>query len=214
MTWTINGSSEGLAEEIRTQTGKDLKTCYQCGKCTAGCPVAHYADYGPRTIMHFVQLGERDRALRTSMIWLCAGCEACSTRCPRDVGPSHVIDALRQISLQEGYYEEAPPTVETIPIFHQTFLDSVRFGGRLWELFMVGTYKVRSLDLFSDTLLGAQMFFNRKLSLLPPHRVATGARIMKKIAAIRAEEAEAREEEAEAREKERETREQEAGDDE
>ena len=197
MSWTIKGSNEDLSKEVEKHTGKDIKTCYQCGKCTAGCPVATYADYGPRTIMHLVQLGERERALRTSMIWLCAGCEACTTRCPRDVGPSHVIDALRQASLQEGYYEECPPTVETIPIFHQTFLDSVRVGGRLWELFMVGAYKVRSLDLFSDTLLGAKMFFNRKLSLLPPHRVAAGAKIMRKIRQLRIEEAEEREEQAE-----------------
>jgi len=193
LSWTIKGSTQGLADEIRKHTGKDIAACYQCGKCTAGCPVATYADYGPRTIMHMVQLGERERVLRTSMIWLCAGCEACSARCPRDVGPSHVIDALRQASLQEGYYEECPATVETIPIFHQTFLDSVRVGGRLWELAMVGIYKIRSLDLFSDTLLGARMFFNRKLSMLPPHRVRSGAAIMRRIRQIRADEAEERE---------------------
>ncbi len=202
MSWTIKGSTEGLANEVKKHIGKDIRTCYQCGKCTAGCPVATYADHGPRAIMHMVQLGERERVLRTSMIWLCAGCEACSNRCPRDVGPSHIIDALRQASLQEGYYEEAPPNVETIPIFHQAFLDSVRMGGRLWELFMVGVYKIRSLDLFSDTVLGAHMFFNGKLNVFPPHRNTAATKIMKKIRAIRTKETEEREEHLERLERE------------
>lgn len=202
MSWTLKGSSSSLAKEILEKSKKDVKTCYQCGKCTAGCPVAAFAEFGPRTIMHLVQLGERERVLRTGMIWLCAGCEACSTRCPRDVAPSQVIDALRQISLEEGYYEECPPTVESIPTFHQSFLDSIRIGGRVWELFMVGNYKIRSLDLFSDSLLGAQLFFKRKLSLLPPHRVSKGAKLMKKIAQIRAEEALERERRMEEEEEE------------
>jgi len=194
VSWTIKTTSEKLAREVQELTGTDIRTCYQCGKCSAGCPVATHSDMGPRQIMHSVQIGEREQVLRCSGIWLCVGCEACSTRCPREVGPSHVIDALRQIALKEGYNEEVPPTVETIPIFHDAFMTSIRVGGRVWELFLVGYYKMRSLDLFSDTLLGAQMFFKGKLSVLPPHRVSAASKILKKIDALRAKEREELEE--------------------
>lgn len=191
MTWTITGANDGLLDHVRRHTGRDVLTCYQCGKCTAGCPVAADADHGPRQIMHMVQLGDEDRVLRCSGIWLCVGCEACSTRCPRDVGPSHVIDALRHRSLALGVADEVAPTAETVPILHRAFLTSIRVGGRVWEVAMVALYKLRSLDLLSDTLLAVRMILNRKLKLLPPRRVRSGAAILARITKLRQDEADA-----------------------
>jgi len=63
--------------------GIDITRCYQCGKCTAGCPMAQSMDYSPRQIVRLLQLGLADDALRSRTIWMCASCETCATRCPR-----------------------------------------------------------------------------------------------------------------------------------
>jgi len=68
--------------------------CYQCGKCSAGCPVADQMDVIPSGIMRLVQIGEVDKAAKTSAVWQCLACQTCSTRCPKSVLVADVIDSL------------------------------------------------------------------------------------------------------------------------
>ena len=84
--------------------GVSIRSCYQCGKCTAGCPVAFAMDYGPRTIVRFLQLGMTEEALNSHSIWLCAACETCSARCPRSVEPAKMMDALKIVAGQRGQH--------------------------------------------------------------------------------------------------------------
>ena len=149
--------------EIEKLSGQNIRSCYQCGECTAGCPVAYAADIMPNQICRMVQLGQDKQALRSSMIWLCVGCETCATRCPRSVELSKVMDALRQTAIERGE-AVGEPAVKT---FHDTFLRSVERMGRIHEVSMLGEYKVRTLDLFSDIFLGAKMFLKGKLVLIP-----------------------------------------------
>lgn len=152
-------------DKIAALSEQDIISCYQCGECTAGCPVAYKADLTPNQISRMVQLNQDKIALSSSMIWLCVGCETCATRCPRGIELSRVMDALREVSIKEGY-RAGDPRVKT---FHSTFLTSVRRGGRIHELTMLMEYKLRALDLFSDILLGIKMFFKGKLALQPEH---------------------------------------------
>ena len=159
---TVSDNRE-FSEEISKRSGQSVVSCYQCGECTAGCPVAYMADLMPNQAIRMVQLGQEEDVLKSSMIWLCVGCETCSTRCPKGVELSKVMDALRQTAVSRGVASAEP----AVKIFHETFLRSVERGGRIHEVSMLGEYKLRSLQLFSDLILAARMFVRGKLVIIP-----------------------------------------------
>lgn len=152
-----------FAHEIETLSGQNIALCYQCGECTAGCPVAYAADLTPNQVIRLAQLGQENEVLKSRMIWLCVGCETCTTRCPKGVELASIMDALREIAEARGIAAGEP----NIKIFHETFLRSVERAGRTHEISMLGEYKLRSLQLFSDLILGARMFLRGKLVLIP-----------------------------------------------
>ncbi len=163
-------SSEPLAEqktlvqELEEMTGSSISDCYQCGKCTAGCPMVPDMDYTPSQVMRLVQLNRRDKVLSCKTIWFCASCLMCTTRCPKEVMIAETMDALREISLRE---KKSHPDAKKILAFLQSFLNTVKKKGRLFEMGMVMDYKMRSKDLFADMSLAPKMFFKGKLNLFP-----------------------------------------------
>lgn len=148
--------------EIQAICGENVLSCYQCGECTAGCPAAFAMDITPNQVMRMAQLGMKDEVLASSAIWLCAGCETCATRCPREVALSKVMDACRQIAVKNG--KSAEPNVVK---FHEEFLRQVSTFGRVHEISLIGAYKMRSRKFFDDVIQGAQMFLKGKLGLIP-----------------------------------------------
>ncbi|PIP06082.1 MAG: heterodisulfide reductase, partial [Syntrophobacteraceae bacterium CG23_combo_of_CG06-09_8_20_14_all_50_8] len=66
--------SSDLANQIRRQCGENVFLCYQCQKCSSGCPVAEYFDLAPNQLMRAIQLGQKDMALKSKTLWLCAIC--------------------------------------------------------------------------------------------------------------------------------------------
>ncbi len=151
-------------QQIQKMCGENVMSCYQCGECTAGCPAAFGMDIAPNQIMRLSQLGFADEVLSSSAIWLCAGCETCATRCPRGVALSKVMDACRQISVKEG---KANPKQAKVLKMHEELLRQVSIFGRVHELSMMGAYKIRTKDFFSDVLQGIQMLLKGKLGLIP-----------------------------------------------
>ncbi len=152
-----------FAEELAEKTGSKVQKCYQCGKCTAGCPMVPDMDYTPSQIMRLVQLGNRDAALGSQTIWFCASCFTCSTRCPQEVKIAETMDALRELALKE---KKAHPKARKNLAFLKAFLASVKRNGRLHEVGMVMNYKTRARDFFSDLFLAPAMFLKGKLKLL------------------------------------------------
>ena len=155
-----------FVEEVSELSHQNVRRCYYCLRCTAGCPSAFAMDdgrLGPAQILKMVQLGQEDTLLRSSAIWLCIGCETCGTRCPNQIHAGAVIDALRQIALAE----KVPAGEPLIFRLHQAFLDNLRIWGRLHELTMLMEYKLRSRDLFSDLDMGLDMFVKGKIHPLP-----------------------------------------------
>ncbi|MGQ9460300.1 MAG: 4Fe-4S dicluster domain-containing protein [Candidatus Bathyarchaeaceae archaeon] len=77
--------------------------CFQCGTCTADCPIARFSDfYRPRKLVRMTQLGLKNRLLSNDIIWLCSTCFTCIDHCPQDVGIANIIRALRNLSVKEG----------------------------------------------------------------------------------------------------------------
>ena len=84
--------------------GEKLMRCFQCGTCTADCPIARFSDtYRPRQIIRMAQLGLKDRVLDSDTLWLCAACFTCTDRCPQDVEVASVIRVLRNLAAEEGH---------------------------------------------------------------------------------------------------------------
>jgi len=81
-----------------------IMLCFQCGTCTADCPIARFSDtYRPRQILRMTQLGLKSRVLSSDVIWLCAACFTCVDHCPQDVEIASVLRALRNLAVKEGF---------------------------------------------------------------------------------------------------------------
>ena len=171
--------SETLKAKVEQATGVKLNHCDQCGKCTAGCPVAQDMDLTSCQILRLVQFGDPawDRqALQSEGIWLCLACETCSTRCPQEVAVPKVMDFLRAEAVRRDL---AHPRSRDIQAFHRAFMDSVRATGRLYEIGLVADYKVRSRHFLKDVMLAPRMLVRGKLPLLP--HLIKGRDAMKRI---------------------------------
>jgi len=90
-----------FVEKVQELSGQNLLACYQCGKCSAGCPAVSGMDILPNQIIRFAQLGLKDELLASKAIWICASCLTCNARCPKGINIAEVIEALRQILLRK-----------------------------------------------------------------------------------------------------------------
>ncbi len=159
--------SHSLAARLEKEGDVSVADCYQCGKCTAGCPAAEEMDLAPSQILRLLQTEapkHEDRALKSMSIWMCIGCETCVTRCPQEVDLPRTMDFLRQESLARNV---ANQDADDIVAFHRAFLNSVERAGRLFEFGMIGDYKLRTGHFFKDLDVAPSMFFKGKISLFP-----------------------------------------------
>jgi len=159
--------ADSLAARVKAATGVSLAQCYQCGKCAAGCPVSEEMDLTPCQVLRLLQYEQEkydDKVLRCAGIWLCLSCETCSTRCPQEVEIPKIMDAVRREAVEKGV---AHPKSKDILAFHRSFLDSIEKTGRLYEIGLVGGYKLRTGHFLKDVMLAPKMFFKGKLGLLP-----------------------------------------------
>lgn len=88
--------------------GENLKLCFACGTCTAGCPVAEIDDeFDPRKIIRQVLLGMRKQVLSSPVIWRCVQCYSCTAKCPQNVKFREIVKALREMAAAEGHVDAA-----------------------------------------------------------------------------------------------------------
>ena len=102
--------------EIAKQPGgEQIKYCFQCGTCSASCPVMKInSKYNPRRIIWMALLGMRDDVLKSDFIWLCSACYSCYERCPQDVRITELMNAIKNIAVKEGYINESMKKLEEI----------------------------------------------------------------------------------------------------
>ncbi|MGI5862710.1 MAG: 4Fe-4S dicluster domain-containing protein [Myxococcales bacterium] len=155
-------AESSLSEKVKAATGLDVSACYQCGKCTGGCPMAEEMSLRPHQMLRLVQLDLHERLFDDESMWLCLTCETCTARCPNGVDPARIFDFLRELALR---HKASPP--RRIAAFHRSFLEQIRENGRVFEFGLVANYKVRTGDLFSDVTAAPGMLVRGKLALLP-----------------------------------------------
>ncbi|MBE3589046.1 MAG: 4Fe-4S dicluster domain-containing protein [Thermoanaerobacteraceae bacterium] len=152
-----------FTRQVRAESGQPVENCYQCGKCSAGCPVAFAYDFMPHQIMRLVQLGLRDEVLKCQSIWLCASCVTCTARCPRNIDVAAVMDTLRIMARRRGI--SAPGRGRNVALFNSNFLGSIRRYGRLFEFATMALFNLKSGQPFKDLETGLTMLRKGKLKL-------------------------------------------------
>ena len=155
-------------------TGQDTSICYQCGKCSAGCPVREFMATPPNRVIRYFQLGLYEKALSSQTIWLCAGCMTCSSRCPKNFELSKFMDALREIAIMKNIKPKNSNPLK----FHRSFLNQIKKYGRTYEFGMIRDYKLLSGKFFQDLDVAPAMFLKGKIGLMP-HKINEKNKIQK-----------------------------------
>lgn len=139
--------------------GAAIAACMQCGTCSGGCTNIDRMDMSPRTLVLMVQRGEWEKILKSNMLWLCTSCYTCTSRCPRGVRPSDVIEAVKAIAIRQGIENDSTR-------FNQIFVELVEKRGILFEPELMQRYGGIEAML-EQAKLGIQLALKGKMSPFP-----------------------------------------------
>lgn len=161
--------SPGLLARLGTETELGVAACYQCKKCSAGCPLTFAMDLLPDRVIRYALLGQEAKLLSSRTIWVCSSCETCTTRCPNGIDIAGVMDWLKEEALRQGKSVDQPE----VAAFHRFFLENVRdSGGRVAEAKLVRRFTLFKLrrrpelgELVANLKLGAKLFKRGRLRL-------------------------------------------------
>jgi heterodisulfide reductase subunit C2 len=152
-----------LLREVERRSGATVSACFQCHKCSSGCPVGDDADFRSSQVLRLLHLGAGEEVLASRAIWLCSSCQACTARCPMGIDVASVMDTLRILAVER----RAPLATTRDRTFARAFLASVRRHGRVFELGMLTAYKLSTLTFFHDLDKGLKMALTGKLRFWP-----------------------------------------------
>jgi heterodisulfide reductase subunit C len=101
----VDELDRGFCDEVATLPGgQNIRKCFACGTCAAGCPVTSIDEqYNCRKIIRQVVFGMREEVLSSPLIWFCLMCYRCYARCPQQVNFTDVMKALRYLAIKRGY---------------------------------------------------------------------------------------------------------------
>ena len=162
----------GLAARLAQTGGITVSACYQCKKCSAGCPMTFAMDLLPDQVIRLALLGQTERLLRSRTIWVCASCVTCTTRCPNGIDIAGVMDWLKEEAVKQGAVVEQPEVAAA----HRFFLESIRRGGgRLSEMALMQRFMIYKLrrqpnlqEILDNAKLGWALFKRGRLRLGRP----------------------------------------------
>jgi heterodisulfide reductase subunit C len=152
-----------LLQAVGEISGVDVHACLQCKKCSNGCPVGSITNVSPSGVIRMLQLGLGNEILDSDLVWMCASCETCYSRCPMKIDMASVMDALRTLSVSRRTNKQK----ENVHLFNKSFLNSVRRYGRTYDLGMIASYKMATSSYFKDTDKFPMMLRKGKIALLP-----------------------------------------------
>ena len=98
---TMDKLDGDLMREVEEYSGEKVSACFQCGKCSGGCPLVTSMDLLPHQVMRFVQMGLKEEILNSKTIWICASCFTCTARCQRELDLAKVMESFRVMKLRQ-----------------------------------------------------------------------------------------------------------------
>ena len=165
MKWELSDKAlhSDFRRVVEERSGQHLGDCYQCGKCSGGCPVVAEMEISPNRVIRMVQLGLEEEALSNETIWYCAACGTCNGRCPMGIDIVCIMDTLRALA----EHKKHPPGGARVWTFYRSFLECIRQFGRLSEIGLMGSYNINSGKLFTNVIKAPWFFLKGKVGLSP-----------------------------------------------
>jgi len=124
---------EGFKIEVLRLAGDEVRTCIQCGTCSASCPTAHLMNPSIRRLVKLCLEGRKEEALHNETLWLCTSCLLCTVRCPRGIRPKMVVSALKELADREKI--DSPGRS-----YDHLFIKQIADYGRISELPLIGEF--------------------------------------------------------------------------
>lgn len=160
-------------DKVQRESGIQASACYQCRKCSNGCPLTFAMDLYPDQIIRLLLLGQAAEALHSKTIWVCSSCETCTTRCPNEIDIAGLMDYLKQEACRQRIQD---PAANPSLALHQSFLNQIRRRGRIHEgslmnayMLSSGSWKTKLKDgTWSDDLrMGWSLFKRGRMPIVP-----------------------------------------------
>jgi heterodisulfide reductase subunit C len=158
--------SEAFLEKACNMPGcEKVKTCIQCGTCSASCPTAYAWDYTPREIIASVRAGMLEKVLQSNTVWMCASCYSCTVRCPSGIKFTELMYELKRVGIERGLY----PRGARAPVMSKTFMGVVNYFGRSMEMVLLILYylKTNPFVMLKALPLSIKMFLTGRLDIFP-----------------------------------------------
>jgi heterodisulfide reductase subunit C2 len=162
----MSGPTAALRAGVAESTAQNPFRCYQCGNCSAGCPMSGHGDLLPHQIFRLLQM-EDDRPLHALQPWLCVGCQTCAVRCPQELDLSRVMDYLRAEQIRLG---TVPREAKRMVAFNKIFLERILAGGRLSEVDLGVRFNLANLRPLENSSALPGLFTRGKFKL-PGHAI-------------------------------------------
>ena len=168
----INGQERLRARAIAMEAGIRVASCYQCLRCTNSCPVSAFMDIKPHQVVRLTQLGQWERLLESSAIWICLSCEMCSTYCPNEVDVAGLMNHIKNSVVSS----RRVPAEYEVAIFHEVFIDVLRRQGRINDLQLMQRFRWKTLahgdipsgeDTLNELTLALDLMKRKRLRLFP-----------------------------------------------
>lgn len=93
--------SDRMKEQILRTSGVDPLKCMRCGKCSGTCPSYDEMEYHPHEFVYMVETGDIEPLMQSQSLYKCLSCMACVERCPRDVKPGKLVEAVRLMVIRQ-----------------------------------------------------------------------------------------------------------------
>ncbi len=171
-------SQQSLSALIAQMSGENVFKCYQCKRCTNGCPFVEYFDLPVHEVIRRLQFGQDDACLTSKTTWLCASCQTCGTRCPQGIDIPRILDIVKIEAQERGLKPAEPP----VKMFYTAGMRGIKLFGRMYELglmaemylrmFFAGKLDIKRL-LTKDMSLAIKMLGSGKLNIIPSFAVGT-----------------------------------------
>jgi heterodisulfide reductase subunit C len=156
-------ADRGIIDQVKALSGIDISACLQCKKCTNGCPVAGFTSSSPSEIIKKLQLGAGEELLDSEIIWTCASCATCFSRCPMEINMAEVMDALRVLAEARG----AAKPEGNAPLMNKLLLGTIKRFGRTYDLGAMALYKAGTASYGKDLDKLPTILKKGKIALLP-----------------------------------------------